>query len=342
MGQVAALRAESREPREGAPSADAPFQAESFVKRVQAELTAFLKARPGKASQSGVAKSIGMSATVVSQFQTGQYKGDVLHVAHMIDNWLMLQVRRADQLIEPVYVETRIGAWIHEGLEMAMEMSDVAMVYGAAGLGKTRTGKQFRDERGGAVVFITATPARRSPHGLLEALGERLGVVNTSTIGKMQTAIEDKLRGSGRLLIVDEAERLTFRSLETLQSIHDETNVGLALLADEVLWQTITAGRSRAEHARFLSRVGIRRPVNPGVGQDDVEKIAVQFLGHRDEECIAYLTAKAQGVGGFRAVVKHCRLASRIARIENRKLVEVRDLEIASITLGDGGMAVAE
>jgi DNA transposition AAA+ family ATPase len=40
------------------------------------------------------------------------------------------------------------------------------------------------------------------------------------------------LRDSGRLLMVDEAENLPYRALETLRRIHDKSGIGMVLAED--------------------------------------------------------------------------------------------------------------
>jgi len=84
--------------------------------------------------------------------------------------------------------------------------------------------------------------------------------------------------------------------------------------------------------------VGIKRVIQPGLEHDDVARIAVQYLGHRDAECIDFLTAKAGDRGGIRSVVKHCERAYQLAQLDERTAVTVQDLHAASKMMGEAAI----
>lgn len=46
----------------------------------------------------------------------------------------------------------------------------------------------------------------------------------------MFSDIVDKLKSSGRLIIIDEAEHLPYKSLELVRRIYDKANVGILLV----------------------------------------------------------------------------------------------------------------
>jgi DNA transposition AAA+ family ATPase len=319
-----------------APRPDQAHQSiQEFAARVKADLAEYL--RVTKKSQATAAKAIGMSDGVISQFLSPRksYPGDVVSVAHSINAWLMLEAGRLGLRREPMWVETKNATQIHTALELTHKWCDVGMIYGAAGSGKTRTAEQYKRTHGTTVVLIGADETLRSPYAFLGALGEELGLAAGSTVQRLAKELIAALGGSGRLLIVDEAQKLTFKAAETLRAIYDKgRGFGLMMMGDEVLWRTFTAGRSRAEYERLVSRLGIRRAINPGIDREDVEKIAVQYLGHKDPECIEYLQAKGAGVGGIRAVVKHSEHASQIALEHDRNWVTVEDLRAASARMG--------
>lgn len=311
---------------------------QAFAERVRADLQDHL--RVTRKSQATAAKAIGMSDAVISQFLSKGYKGDVAHVAHSINAWLLLESGRLGILREPIWVETKPAQEIHTAMDLAHKWCDLGMVYGAAGLGKTRTGKEFRRQRGSTVLLMTADETTRSPFAFLVALAHALDVSATATIQKTKDEIAAKLAGSGRLLIVDEAQKLTYKAVETLRAIYDKGGFGLVLLGNEILWRTFTAGRTRSEYDQLVSRVGIKRVIQPGLEHDDVARIAVQYLGHRDPECIDFLTAKAGDRGGIRSVVKHCERAYQLAQLDERTAVTVQDLQAASKMMGEAAMPV--
>ena len=67
-----------------------------------------------------------------------------------------------------------------------------------------------------------------------------------------------RVNGVRGLLIVDEAQHLSLRALETLRALHDATGAGLALMGNAVVYARLTGGRRAAEFAQLFSRVGKR------------------------------------------------------------------------------------
>lgn len=318
---------------------EAPADATAYVERVRSQLRQYLEvtSRP----RADASRAIGVSDSVISQWLNGKYLGDNLRVAHSIDAWLQVEARRLGLPNEPVFVETRNAREILTVLRMCHELCDMGMIYGAAGSGKTRTAGQYQRDRGETVVRVTADHAIRAPYAFVAQVATVLGTTKTTRFLELRDGVIKKLARSGRLLIVDEAQKLTYNAIEMVRAIHDAAEVGVVFLGDEVLWHTITAGRSRAEYERLLSRIGFRRAIAPGLEPGDVAKIAIQYLGHTDEECIRFLAAKAGGVGGVRSVVKHCERAYFVAQAEGRSRVTVDDLHAAAALRGDDAPLVA-
>jgi DNA transposition AAA+ family ATPase len=303
-----------------------------YVDRVREDLAAYLS-RTHK-PQSVIARGIGMSDSVISQFLSGKYPAKDYGIARAIDAFLVIQAQRDLAPREPRFVETANAAKVRDRMEIVHELGSLGIFYGAAGSGKTRSAREYQRAKGDTVIFVTAKPVLRSPHAFLMELAEQIKTPTGYTVNRLQGEIETKLKDSGRLLIVDEAERLTFRTIETIQSIRDETGIGVAFLADEVLWKLINDRRRSAEYERFISRAPVRLAMSPILPREDVARIAVQYLAHTDEECITYLCAKAAGVGGFRAVVYYAWMACRLAQAEKRS-VSVRDLQRVAAQFGD-------
>ncbi len=304
------------------------IDASAYVDRVREQLRTYLAVtqRP----QTDASRAIGLSDSVISQWLNGKYRGDNMRVAHSIDAWLQVESRRLSLPNEPMFVETQNAKEIISVLGMCQQLCDLGMIYGAAGSGKSRTAKQYRRDHGDTVILVTADHAVRSPYAFVAQLASEIGVPTTEVLHKMRDRIIDKLKASRRLVIVDEAQKLTYNSIEMARSVYDKAEIGLVFLGDEVLWNTVTAGRTRPEYARLLSRVGFRRAINPGIGAEDVARIAAQYLGHTEQECIRFLTAKAGGIGGIRSVVKHCERACYMAHLDGRHAVILPDLEAAA------------
>jgi len=306
---------------------------DGFLRRAREELIAYLEAT-GR-SQADVAKAMGLSGGTISLFLRDGYQASGVNVAKRIAAWLELETRRAVAPRDAMWVETRAAKEVLTVLAQCHELRDFGMIYGAAGIGKTRAAERYREQHPDSIL-LRCTESIRQRRPFLRSLA-MIENVKAPVSGAMDALFEGvlvRLRNSGRLLIIDEAQKLDFRTVELVRDLHDLAGIGVVLMGDELIYQMLHAGRTRAQYERLASRIGIRRCLQPGPAKRDVEAIARQYIDGADDECVAYLTAKAAGVGGYRAVVKHCRLAFRAAASDGGRAVTREDLEAASELLG--------
>ena len=306
---------------------------DGFLRRAREELIAYLE-QTGR-SQADVAKAMGVNPSMLSQWLNHEVGGWGRNVGKRAANFLALETRRAVAPRDSNWVETRAAKEVLTVLAQCHELRDFGMIYGAAGIGKTRAAERYREQHPDCIL-LRATESIRQRRPFLRSLA-MIESVKAPKSGAMDDLFEGvliRLRNSGRLLIVDEAQKLDFRTVELVRDLHDLAGIGVVLMGDELIYQMLHAGRTRAQYERLASRIGIRRCLQPGPAKRDVEAIARQYIEGPDDECVAYLTAKAAGVGGYRAVVKHCRLAFRAAASDGGRGVTREDLEAASELLG--------
>lgn len=306
---------------------------QGFLDRVRGEMLAYIE-ETGQ-SQAEIARAIGASGTMVSQFLNDRYPGFGINVAKRMSAFLALQARRLAAPPDAVWVETAQARRVLTVLAQCHELKDLGMVFGAAGLGKTRAAEQYKASNPD-VILIRVTESIRQRRPFLRHMA-RLEGVKAPSSGAMDDLFEGvlaRLRGSGRLLIIDEAQKLDFRTLELVRDLRDLARIGVVLMGNEMIWQMLHTGRTAGQYEQQASRVGIRVCLQRGPAKKDVETLARQYIDGADSEAIAYLHAKSQGVGGYRAVINHCRMAYRIAAADGGRTVTREDLEGASELLG--------
>ena len=93
----------------------------------------------GDVTQSQAAREMGVSATSLSQVLTGKYAADPTAVVEKIAAWLSAREerRRAGLPALPGWVETPTAQRVMAALSYAQLAGDIAVIYGAAGVGKT-------------------------------------------------------------------------------------------------------------------------------------------------------------------------------------------------------------
>ncbi|WKW21669.1 AAA family ATPase [Campylobacter fetus] len=137
-------------------------------------------------------------------------------------------------------------------IDEASNEREIALIYGAAGTGKTTILKEYVKANPNA-VFIEATP-HTSAKSLLDDLAEALKIsIPLSLNGKLK-AVAKHLSGCERILLIDEAEHLPLKALEDLRRIHDFSRTPLVLVGTEILLQNLM-GRNK-ELRQLYSRIG--------------------------------------------------------------------------------------
>jgi DNA transposition AAA+ family ATPase len=281
-------------------------------------------------TQTVVARQAGASSAAISQFLAGKYPGDNEALAERIRQYLELVEKRRSSVAGPKFVETASARSVLMCSAFAHEYRDIALIYGESGTGKTAALMHYRDSHR-SVQYVLLDPESGRPRALVGRLlwaerKRRLG--QSEPLGSGVEELVGALAGTDRLIILDEAQHLAFRSMELLRRLHDEAGVGLVLAGHTMLFDRMF-GSGASVYAQTFSRVGIRRHLTGDVTPDDVRKIADSMVGKVGPSALKALHQVAQQPGAFRAVVKCLRLAMVDARKESEEL-EAKHVEWAA------------
>lgn len=265
-------------------------------------------------TQAAAADEIGISDSALSQWLRGSYAGDGDAIARKCGVWLNGRAEKAslEALLRspPRWVETPASTLVLSALGYAQMARDIAVVHGAAGAGKTTAAQRYAETHP-RVWLATMTEGK---HALGACLRNVAAAVKARPAGRSLAACEDaiveRLRGTGGLLVVDEAQCLALRSLNALRQIHDAAGTGLALVGGDPLWKTITDER-RPGLAQLFSRVGQRAALkHPGPA--DADPLLAGWEGIGDDARAAARKIAVQP-GGLRSVVKVVNWAQVVA-----------------------------
>lgn len=181
----------------------------------------------------------------------------------------------------PGYVETSVHRAVWAACKRARTYANFAVVSAYVGTGKTHALREYRRQHPDTVL-IEATPGMTASV-LLDALVEESGaVVRTAgrytggSLAERMRAVIRTLRGSDRLLILDEADTTTAATLEHLRRIRDVAEVGVVLAGTERLRPMLQDPRGR--FGQISSRVGFWPPVIKSVTADDAAALATAAL----------------------------------------------------------------
>ncbi|EAU5127268.1 AAA family ATPase [Salmonella enterica] len=262
-------------------------------------------------SQAQVARAIGRSGAVVNQFLQGKYTGDISDIQGRITSFINReQEKEKNRRIQAHFVTTDMAAKGLEVLAYAHQECEICVLYGAAGLGKTMLLGEY-SARNKDALFIEADPGYTA-RTLLEELCRLLGVKVRGNIHELIDACVRELRGSGRLLMVDEAELLPYRALEVLRRLHDKAGIGIVLAGMPRL--LINLKGRRGEFAQLYSRVALALNLGDALSRDDFNQIAVDMMPEASEADIGD-ALYTRSLGNARRLFKLARGVYRICDI---------------------------
>jgi len=240
-------------------------------------------------------------------------------------------------LIEnPVFCKTSIALKMEAICSCCKCDGDMGIIIGASGIGKTEFLREMkRGDR--SMLIVTSDPTTRSPGAMLLSLSKFLpGVSRRScTNSAFMMNIIEHLRGSGRLLVIDEAHFLPWETFEALRRIYDATGIGLVFVGQQFLYDQMRGGtRKSLLWDQIFSRVGLRAHFKGNVPLADVEMIANKIYPFGlDKKSMEYLHHKANGQGKFRSMVKLLQRARRLAESENIKVTQPLLREVSELLL---------
>lgn len=226
--------------------------------------------------QKQVAQLLGVSVATVSLYLKGEYNGNVADIDRKVDE---LIERDKAKVVEAKYnaafVPTLAAKRGMEVMAFAHVEGEINVIYGSAGLGKTQMLKEYA-RRNSSAVLIEVDPSC-TPKVLLRKLAEAVGANARGVNNELLDSIVSKLKGSERLLMIDEAELLSTRSLEFIRRIHDLTGVGVVLAGMPRL--LINLKGKNNELAQLYSRVGFACDLGNALSEEDLGLLAESALG---------------------------------------------------------------
>lgn len=283
--------------------------------------------KENRLSLEAVSKKLGkgFSPSLLSTFRTGKYKGETDRIARAINQFMEDNAVARDSKRPENFVETAVAKRMLTVIRMSMQTRSIGLITGPAGLGKTLTMKSAAVIHPGTIYMRIIQGTRRGP-GLLSALAKQLGVPTRSTAAMVQGLIIDHLRGSDRLLLIDEAHQLNVTALEALRDLHDEAGVPIVLCGTEdaqrlVNDTTVFFGQmnSRVSARCDLTHLALHpKPGKPLFTIDEIRQVFESEKLKLSSDGAEFLTELAclPGLGGLRICAKIIDLALGLKRFQ--------------------------
>jgi len=201
-------------------------------------------------SQAKIAKLCDISSAALSNYLSGKYEAkDLTSIEEKIWSGIIIELDRLDKNndVELTYIETKASKTVENIALICHVRRRMGLVYGGAGRGKTRPCKEYA-RRNKNTLYVKARPSLTA-RMLVIKIASLLGCDTKGSQYNIEEDIILKLKGSGKLIIVDECEHLDHRSLETLRTvIYDEAGCGLLLVGLESLKFALIGHKGKNEY----------------------------------------------------------------------------------------------
>ncbi len=135
--------------------------------------------------------------------------------------------------MKPIFVKTKnvkgFISLIHNLKNKPENITKIGLVYGNAGLGKTKTALYLSIQYD--AIYVRATNSM-SPKWLLEEIAKELDEILRFYTSDIFRQCVNALKTNPQMIIVDEIDYLlaAFRTIETLRDLHDETFVPIIMV----------------------------------------------------------------------------------------------------------------
>lgn len=251
-----------------------------------------------KKSQAAVAKELDISDGALSAFLAGKYKTPHT-IIPKVEQLLKISEKRLATPKEPPFKMTSISRQVTNIITYCHLQGKIGVAYGHAGIGKTMAILEYVKENPEAIM-ITISPCFATVTGVNELLAEELKI-KEKVSRRIFAETVNKLKGSNRVIIIDEAQHLTVRVINHLRSITDASGIGIAFVGNEEIYLKMR-GAGQAAYAQLFSRIGDRAHVL--TTQIKPEDIAIVFEeAQLDEDALEILHKISRTNYGLRGAV---------------------------------------
>ena len=228
---------------------------------------------------SQLARMIGVSAGTLSNVLSDRYKSDPTHFLQKAQAAISEWQRRRTAPTAEGFVSTRIAREIFAVVKATSKHRAIGVFTGPSGIGKTKALQAVVKTDFPSAVMVTADPRcgtrldflravirgiRSRGGGAAAPIAARVQGWEYARVANAFNAAVDLLAGSGRLIVVDEADNLPNEVLNMVRQLHDATGCPVILAGRPPLHATITRTmRDSRIGGSFVGRICIEHRLEP-------------------------------------------------------------------------------
>ncbi len=285
-----------------------------YNETLKANIKAYMEKE--KLSQAKLAPMIGISATALSQWINSKYeRGNIEEVESKIDEFLRLEREKELAEIEKRnnqyrtlggYIPTSVSEDVYKLIQFCHFEKGMVVAHGDAGIGKTKGAEKYYKENPSSTIYIQATPSSGTLGNILKLLARSLKI--NERLGKLDLilSIRERLEGSNKVIIIDEAQHLKLGALEEIRTLSDPNDItgtsgtGIVLIGNTEVYSKML-GKQEAKFAQLFSRIRLNKYyTTKKVKKEDIKML---FPKLEDKDAINFLHGISRTKWGIRGAV---------------------------------------
>lgn len=254
-----------------------------------------------KMSQVKTAKMMGIAESTFSRWLNGDYPNPENIEPKIEEFFEKYEQRKTSNKGANGFVYTEMSSEIWNALDYYRTQRCIGCIFGDAGIGKTRTITEWAKDKSDVIV-ITARPAFSGSKAFAKLLAKQLKSRCYGSCDDIYIDIINKLAGTDKMIIIDEAQHLKLRTIEDIRSLNDDPNTKTTVVfVGNLLVYTKLKGSQEAEFAQLFSRtiVANKSLVTERFTLEDMHKV----FNIDDEEANKVLLKISQTKYGLRGAV---------------------------------------
>jgi DNA transposition AAA+ family ATPase len=264
-------------------------------------------------SNNKLAQKLGCNAAYVQGYINGEFPGDLLTFERKLADFFDNEARRRASGVDTT--ECDDATQMRTAFEQIRKTNDLGVLIGESGEGKTRGIDYYVTSNPLAILYRTSVWSN-DKQSVESTMFERVGRAGYDGRTKRAIFMVNKLRGSDRLIIVDDAHKLTIPALQWFVDFHEETQCPMALVGTYALLDKIESDPQRFSRAGLYEE--IRQLDDKGnliVDRNLLKYLIKQLLPEANGETSALCDLAEQVAlqhGHYRSVHKQLKLAADI------------------------------
>lgn len=267
-------------------------------------------------SQNKAASNIGISSPIISQYRRGIYTGDVNVVEQQLEEFFKandeqstMRNHRYPYVEASAYIPTSVSEDVYKAIRYCQLERGMVVLHGDAGIGKTKAAEKFVLENPAAAIYIQATPSTGTLNILLKLIARALKVSEKNNKLDLMIGIRQKLEGTNKIIIIDEAQHLKLSALEEIRTLSDPNTItgqagtGIVLIGNTEVYGRML-GKQEARFAQLFSRIRMNRCYSTSnITKDDVLKLFPCLGSSESAKQVEFLHGICQSKWGVRGAV---------------------------------------